>query len=308
MFTYDFRVSDCTIRLCHPQELLLNESFRPFRTTAEKPDWVVSFHACDRLEFPQYKPICSNISFSVYAEAGGFLRRYHDHKEADRPYALGRIDAKSRTETVDYLADSHIFFSESQNSFSHIGLEELLIHRSRIILHASFIGSAWGGLLFSGVSGIGKSTQAALWARYRGSRVVNGDRALLRRDAGRWLACGWPVCGSSGICEAEDTPVRAIVMLRQGRVNHVERLSPLQAFSSLYAQITINVWNRAFAQQAMALIEALVAQAPVLLLTCDMTQDAVACLEEVVFPGAREESAMAVPGDGASAGSTPRRD
>lgn len=176
---------------------------------------------------------------------------------------------------------------------SLFALERHMLRRDSLILHCAYTVCRGEAILFSGPSGIGKSTQAALWARYRGSRVVNGDRALLRRDAGRWLACGWPVCGSSGICEVEDTPVRAIVMLRQGRANRVERLSPLQAFASLYAQITINGWNRAFAQQAMSLIEALVAQAPVLLLTCDMTQDAVACLEAAVFPQGREGDAAA---------------
>ena len=268
MFTYDFRVSDCTIRLCHPQELLLNDSFRPFRTTAEKPDWVVSFHACDRLEFPQYKPICSNISFSVYAEAGGFLRRYHDHKEADRPYALGRIDEKSRTETVDYLADSRIFFSESQNSFSHIGLEELLIHRSRIILHASFIGSAWGGLLFSGVSGIGKSTQADLWAAREGSEIINGDRPILGKADGVWQAWGSPYAGSSGYHVQKGLPIAAIAVLEQGSENKARRLSVREAFHRLFPAVTVNNWNRWYVERAIDLVSQLAASVPVFHLTC----------------------------------------
>lgn len=123
-----------------------------------------------------------------------------------------------------------------------------------------------------------------MWERYRGSRTVNGDRALLRKINGRWTACGWPVSGTSGICSPEDTPIQAIVMLSQGKTNQVVRLSPLQAFTQLYSQITINQWNRDFVQHAMEKLEELVSQIPIWHLTCDISEDAVRCLETALFP------------------------
>ena len=301
-----FRIGDFRFRLLAPDSLPCPAGFLRFETASA--DVEMTFRVClsDSLPPPEGEIIARRPDLVVYASPQGesrliglrgregFYARYRELSDREAEVLL-------RAGMTQELRIDPMFASL-------FALERHMLRRDSLILHCAYTVCRGEAILFSGPSGIGKSTQAALWARYRGSRVVNGDRALLRRDAGRWLACGWPVCGSSGICEAEDTPVRAIVMLRQGRVNRVERLSPLQAFASLYAQITINVWNRAFAQQAMALIEALVAQAPVLLLTCDMTQDAVACLEEAVFPGAREESAMAVPGDGSPAGSTPRRD
>ena len=53
------------------------------------------------------------------------------------------------------------------------------------------------GILFSGPSGIGKSTQAALWQRYAGAEIVNGDRALVRPDTG--TVSGVFYAGTSGI-------------------------------------------------------------------------------------------------------------
>ena len=78
-------------------------------------------------------------------------------------------------------------------------------------------------------------------------------------------------------------PIGAIVMLRQGKENRAERLAPARAFSLLYAQVTVNQWNPAFIRQAMALLEALIAQTPVVQLTCDMTEGAVRCLEALLF-------------------------
>ena len=75
----------------------------------------------------------------------------------------------------------------------------------------------------------------------------------------------------------------AIVMLQQGKENQIEKLSPVQAFSQLYSQVTVNQWNHEFVMCAMDIIEDLIRQVPVYQLTCDMTENAVKCLENVLF-------------------------
>ena len=159
-----------------------------------------------------------------------------------------------------------------------------MIRWDSMILHCAYIKYHGKAILFSAPSETGKSTQAGLWERYRGSETVNGDRALLRKIDGRWIACGWPVCGTSEICHLKDTPIHAVVMLRQGKENHVERLSPVQGFAQLYSQITVNQWNRDFVQRTAELIEDLVVHVPVWQLTCNISENAVRCLETVLFP------------------------
>ena len=66
--------------------------------------------------------------------------------------------------------------------------------------------------------------------------------------------------------------------------NSVVRLSPAKAFRQLYPQMTINQWNPEFIQAAINGIENLILQVPVWQLTCDMTEDAVKCLEAAIFP------------------------
>lgn len=90
-------------------------------------------------------------------------------------------------------------FSETHNCFSHIGFEELLIGRDRLTLHASLVDSPYGGLLFSGVSGVGKSTQGDLWERFADASLINGDRPILRKTSDGWMASGSPYAGSSGV-------------------------------------------------------------------------------------------------------------
>ena len=167
---------------------------------------------------------------------------------------------------------------------SLFALDRRMIERGGLILHCAYIEYHGKGILFSAPSGVGKSTQAALWEKYRNSVTVNGDRALLRKKEGKWLACAWPVCGSSQICKRVDVSVHAIVMLCQGKKNSVMRLSPIEAFRQLYPQVTVNQWNPEFVQAAINGIEDLILQVPVWQLTCDISEEAVQCLENVLFP------------------------
>ena len=97
------------------------------------------------------------------------------------------------------------------------------------------------------------------------------------RSFGRKKENGWRAPGQFVV-------PRAIVMLRQGKENSVVRLSPAKAFRQLYPQMTINQWNPEFIQAAINGIENLILQVPVWQLTCDMTEDAVKCLEAAIFP------------------------
>ena len=45
-----------------------------------------------------------------------------------------------------------------------------------ILLHGAFVDYGERGLVFTGPSGIGKTTQAELWQQYAGARIVNGDK------------------------------------------------------------------------------------------------------------------------------------
>lgn len=63
------------------------------------------------------------------------------------------------------------------------GLFDILADAGMLVLHSAYIVTRQGeGILFSGPSGIGKSTQAALWQHYGAAQTVNGDRALVRKD------------------------------------------------------------------------------------------------------------------------------
>ena len=123
--------------------------------------------------------------FKAGKDKEGYYRIFCDHKENNRPYAQSRI-YDNGMEEICYLKEFQNSFSESQNTFSHIGFEELLIRKNAIVLHASLIESEYGGILFTGPSGIGKSTQADMWAKYEKVEILNGDRPILKKENENW--------------------------------------------------------------------------------------------------------------------------
>ena len=173
-----------------------------------------------------------------------------------------------------------------------LALERRVLPLGGLVLHCAFADWEGEALLFSGPSGIGKSTQAGLWQKYRGARILNGDRALLLPGPEGWTAGGWPVCGSSEICFNQRRKLRAIVLPTQETENFARRLRPAAAFAALYGQVTVNRWNPTACAQAADLLEQLCRSVPVWRLGCTISQNAVDCLAAALAEegGARHET------------------
>ncbi len=72
-------------------------------------------------------------------------------------------------------------------------------------------------------------------------------------------------------------------MLHQAKENAIRPLCGIALVKKLMAQITINMWNPLYQLQAMDLIENMISEIPAYELGCDISEDAVACLEAVLI-------------------------
>lgn len=262
-----FSIGDTPITLNTVNPIRVTEAFRPFVTENREKGIRVSMHMADRIDFPVAQPVFSNDVFSVYEDEQGFYRVFYDRGENRRKYAVGRVLSDNREE-ITYLKDSSQLFTDSQNCFSHIGLEELLLRKDEMILHASLIASEYGGILFSGPSGAGKSTQADLWVRYRGAKLINGDRTILKKTGGIWRAYGSPYAGSSRCFVNESVKVRAIVLPQKSERFEIHRIDPVQAFCKIYAGMIVNIWNSDYVDRISAMVQQLIQEVPVYLFHC----------------------------------------
>lgn len=119
-----------------------------------------------------------------------------------------------------------------------IDVPSLLLEKGKVMFHCSCIEYKGKAVLFTAPSGTGKSTQAELWTQNVQAEVINGDRMALGTENGVLTAFGTPFNGTSGICIKKNLPVAAIVCLKQGKTNEIEKLSGMQAYIRLYEGVS----------------------------------------------------------------------
>lgn len=280
-----FQIGDFVFRLCFPEEAAPPENFmkfekRPASGANPVPEYTYLIKVSDCLPQPEGKVIARRPDLTVL-QNGERESRLIGVKGNPDFYAFYQEVAADRAEVTlvrDRIAELHI----DPVFTSLLALERRQIKKDAMVLHCAYIEYRGEAILFSAPSETGKTTQANLWEKYRGSRTVNGDRSLLGKRDGRWTAQGWPVCGTSEVCHNESIPVRAVVMLSQAQENRAQRMTPGQAFPLLYSQITVNKWNTQDHIHTMDLMEDFLGSVPVIHLGCTISREAVDCLEEVL--------------------------
>lgn len=280
-----FQIGDFIFQLCCPAEITLPENFMKFEIENGQPEYTYHIEISDFLPSMEGEVIAQRPDLTVLqhkTESGQSLEcRLIGVKGNPEYYACYREVSENCAEVTlvgDRIAELHI----DPMFTSLLALERRLVQKDSMVLHCAYVEYQGEAILFSAPSETGKTTQANLWEKYRGSRTVNGDRSLLGKIDDRWTAQGWPVCGTSEVCNNEAVPIKAVVMLSQAKENRAERLSPGHAFPLLYSQITVNKWNTEDHIHTMDLIEDFLGSVPVLHLGCTISEEAVACLEDVL--------------------------
>lgn len=277
-----FCIGDFVFRLCCSDEIQPPANFLQFAVEDDRPvQFTYEITVGGNFSRPQH-PLAIRPDLVVFSTPGGEGRLigtkgvegyYACYEELSSHHARILLDpARIRSLHIDPVF------------VSLLALERRMIERGSMVLHCAYVHYKGKAILFSAPSETGKTTQANLWEKHRGADTVNGDRALLSCTGGVWTAQGWPVCGSSEVCHLRALPIHAVVMLRQAPENTVRRLHPAQAFAQLYTQITANRWNQPAHLHTIGLIEQLVGQVPVFELGCTISEQAVECLEQALYP------------------------
>lgn len=143
------------------------------------------------------------------------------------------------------------------------------------LTHASCVDLGGEGVLFTGFSGVGKTTQAELWQKYLGAEIINGDKAFVREIDGDFYGCGLPWKGSSEYCLNRKTKLKGIVVLRQSKENKITRLDTMQATEYFMPHIFMPHWDEKCLDNTFNTFGKFLEKVPVMLLECRPDEDAV---------------------------------
>lgn len=247
------------------------------------PDVRIRVTETDRL--PKLEAAALLYTAAGFRMFGSGTKRCASYSDANRTnspdHAALCYDTNVPKELTLYFIPQRMVLNV-QSLLSSIMLETILLQHGRGILHASYIRLHEKGIIFTAPSGTGKSTQAELWRQHRGAQIVNGDKAMMFLQDDAVAVCGLPLCGSSGICRNVSAPLQAIVVLGQGKENHISRMSGKAAVKALLSQMYVRRREAESVIQAMDLATEVAARIPVFQLSCLPDISAVECLEQAI--------------------------
>ena len=170
---------------------------------------------------------------------------------ADR-YRAERYDPRIRQSTVAYMESAYQFYRQ-------------LLGFGGFYLHASAVAVDGKAYLFSGPSGMGKSTHTRLWQQVFGDRAIvfNDDKPALRYMDNQWYAYGTPWCGKDGINQNMQVPLAGICFLQQAGENRIRRLPVIQALTRFLTQTIYKELDAGEMGMLMASADRLLREIPV---------------------------------------------
>ena len=136
-----------------------------------------------------------------------------------------------------------------------------LVHfHNGLIIHASGVNDAEKGYLFTGLSGIGKSTMAGLWHR-NGATVINDDRLVLLPENERYHMHNTPMV------YYEDYPKKCglsnIFILNQAKNNYCRQIEGSQAFTQVLSNCIQHLHTQRMVLGHMDIVDHILNSVPV---------------------------------------------
>lgn len=203
-------------------------------------------------------------------------------------YIVERLDAEKYIlrENENILAESIWIEQNNVQAFDDMLFRLCMrgaIKESVLHLHSSFVWYNGQAILFTGPSGIGKTTQAELWRDYEDAIIVNGDVTLIRKIDNIWRAFGAPIHGSSPYCENMDAPIAAIIVLKQAEENQLIRLDAFTALGECFPEIYRPEMSDETREILLDTVDALFSEIPVYQLSCRPDRESVELVKQTLF-------------------------
>lgn len=208
-------------------------------------------YACPQATTPDIEIAIHRDSIDAYIELG-------KDSEIMKGWPL-----EVKREEVEYMLAGAVFYREL------LKYDGMLIHASAVVVDNR-------AYLFSGKSGVGKSTHTNLWLQHFGDKayILNDDKPAVRILDGVLYAYGTPWSGKTNINVNRKVPVAGIIFLGQAEENRIYRMDAKAAFTALFEQ-TERKLPGTYMMHLLNIAEKVIDQMPIWHLDCTISEDAV---------------------------------
>ena len=163
-----------------------------------------------------------------------------------------------------------------------VGFYSYMALQGTLLMHASAVEHKGKSIVFTASSGVGKTTQAELWAKYKNATILNGDKVFLKREDDGIHAWGSPWKGSSPYAENASAPLRAIVALEQAEENSIRKLEGFEVLEYVVPHVFFPGWDERCEQAVLTFLDQVLGETEVYLLKCRPDEEAVELLASTI--------------------------
>jgi hypothetical protein len=152
-----------------------------------------------------------------------------------------------------------------------------LMNFDGIVLHSSAVVLDGQAYLFSGPSGIGKSTHTSLWCKYFKEEhpfILNDDMPIIRFVNNCFYAYGSPWSGKSNKNVNKKVPIRAIIFLERSNSDWIYLLNRNQSLVYLLEHV-IRSDKKDYTEGLLLQIEKIMGCIPIYKMGCTISENAV---------------------------------
>ncbi len=266
-----FKVAECAIRVHSEHEFELEEGYLPFMVESEagqaanlQPEVNIEVIPVMPDNFLSGKQLLFDAEneqqkfYSIYQLNEGLGFAIYDQKTRNSIQQLALLNNDFTNWTVYYDAKGGEVLPLSY-PFGPIMLHYLTLKIDAVMMHASCAYDGKTGRMFTGFSGVGKSTISKLWA-LEGSRIVNDDRLIIRRFNNEYRVYNTPMYYQD---IPKVAPLGGIYLIRHFPENTINQVSGATAVSKVMAYSIQNNFDRRYVAQRLAFFSELVSRVPV---------------------------------------------
>lgn len=218
---------------------------------------------------------------------GTFCRVLYDQERSrilhaiyfDKQYTSVRAEIR-RDRKMEELQATDFEYIFSGSAFS-----DRLAVLGVAVLHGSAIAFQGRGVIFSAISGVGKSTHTGLWKeRFKEKvEIVNDDKPAIRfRDEVPWIY-GTPWSGKTDLNRNISVPLVAVVFLKRDIKNWIEPMNISERMYNITNQLMFPFYDEEAGRKLAAFAARLAQSVPMYYLHCNISQEAVEIVRKEIF-------------------------
>ena len=159
-------------------------------------------------------------------------------------------------------------------------LYSFLLKKNTLLFHSSLVQVDNKGVMFLGPSGVGKTTQATLWQKYKQATILNGDLVFVKKEEDAFYGYGSPWHGSSPYCENDRVQIKTMIVLEQGKENQLKNLAGFEVLKGIMEQVFLPQWYQQAMDASLGTLDHLLESVPVYHLVNVADEESVKLVEE----------------------------